>query len=194
MLLPKAQPIHQQVEEEDYDVNESGAPLLMPAGGGESCYVSEQHYIESESKKYCIYCLLVWMTKAVMNHCSLLKESHGTSLQRHHSFVPRILTWLTKLDGEQVWSNVTRAPHPSNWTWGQILDWLEGNPVRNNGDIVWMVLTRRLRTTQFCHIKCWQRMKLARAGSVVLLSLCAWSRTTRSVSFSSELMQEHVRY
>ena len=53
--------------------------------------------------------------------------------------------------------NIAPVPRPSNWTRGQILDWLERNPVRDNADIEFLtnevlrlqdVLARRAQEEQ----------------------------------------------
>jgi hypothetical protein len=53
--------IHQREEEDDYNYANKSAALL-PIGGGESSCVSEQHYVESGSKKV-LYLLCIGLKR-----------------------------------------------------------------------------------------------------------------------------------
>ena len=75
-------------------------------------WVSNTMSTQEMRRKFCLYCVLVWIARVAGNHCSHLKESHGPSFQRNHLFVWRILTTLlTKLDGKQVCSSTLLRNH-----------------------------------------------------------------------------------
>jgi hypothetical protein len=57
-------PIQKQEQGDDHDANKSAALLLLPVpGGGESCSVSEQHYVESGNEKTVLFLMCIGLNR-----------------------------------------------------------------------------------------------------------------------------------
>lgn len=149
-------------DEGDNDAIESEeAILVFPAGGqDESCCVSEQHYVESGNEKKVLYLLCIGLNCDGGNEPLFSFEREPWSLLSKTSFPrPKNTDFVNEIGRRANLFNITPVPRSSNWTRGQILDWLERIPVRDNADIEFLtrevlrlqdVLARRAQEQQDC--------------------------------------------
>ena len=128
--------IHQQQQrEEDNDVDESPALILLSAGG-ESCCVSEQHYVNSGNEKIILFVLCIGLNREGDSKPLFSFEREPWSLLPKASILrPKNTDFVNEVRRRASLFNVTPIPRPSNWRRGQMLEWLEQNPVHDNSDI-----------------------------------------------------------
>ncbi len=98
--------------------------------------MSEQHYVESGNEKKVLFLMCIGLNCEGGNGPLFSIEREPWSLLPKTSFVcPKKTDFVNKIGRRASLFNVSPVPRPSSWAQGQILDWLERNPVCNNADI-----------------------------------------------------------
>ncbi len=161
--------IHQREEEDDYNYANKSAALL-PIGGGESSCVSEQHYVESGSKKV-LYLLCIGLKRKGGKEPHFFFEREPWSLiPKKTSFVcPKNTDFVNDIGRRASLFEVTIVPRPRNWTRDQ-KTWLAWMP-QSGSQQCWHWIPHKwslkapscvdkkgARTTRLWQFKWWQRL------------------------------------
>ena len=123
-------------EQEDSNANKSAVttPLLLH-GGGENCCVSEQVDVDSGNEKKILFLLCIGLRNHDNKQPLFSLESEHWSLLPKTSFLcTKNSEYVNEITRRARLFNIAPLPRPSNLTRGQMLEWLEQNPVREAND------------------------------------------------------------